>query len=106
MTLLVTCVMALWPTLLPIQDGSEGGVALVLTDTGIPSALPAPIGAETFDAAGGSEPTRDRPADGDPRFRDAPAGVSSPPPAEHHRVVSGSALLGLLAAPANAPPLG
>jgi hypothetical protein len=90
----------------PSTAGPAGAAQLVLADAGAPSALPAPTWTVAIEVGGGPPPRVARRSAAAPP---PPAAISGDAPArgsdaDRPGLRSGAFLLGLLAAPANAPP--
>jgi len=91
----------------PSPEGPRGGAQLVLADRGYATALPAPTWTVAVEVGGSPPPRVARraavaPPPQAPIHGRAPARGSD---ADRPALRSGAFLLGLLAAPANAPPL-
>lgn len=106
LTLLTLCVGALSLDAPPAPNGTPGGAAVVQSDARMPSALPAPTWTVAIDA-GGRPPPRVTRRTGDIPPPQPSLAAHAPAPgsyADGPRLRSGAFLLGLRAAPANAPP--
>ena len=106
LALLLACAGALSYGMSPIPFGSAGEASVVLQVATTSLALPAPSWTAAVESTSGSSPDKERRHLGAPgsapfaptaRTIHPPGAVAPPSP-------SGSALLGLLFAPANAPP--
>lgn len=107
LVLLLVCAGALSYEMPPIPSGSAGGASLVVQVGTTTAAMPAPTWTVAVDRGSGFSPGPFRALRriGSPETFGAPVDARPPAAPVEPPHISGTALLGLLFAPANAPPL-